>query len=165
MAHAGGRPVKFKTCEELKASMDSYFDSITINEPRTAKKLLGYEDAEGKKPIFEDIPVLNNAGEQVIDTKYFKNPSIISMCLHIGITRETLRQYEQNERFSDAIKEAKAKIEEFVEQELYRGQGQVTGIIFNLKNNFGWVDKQEIDQNVKGEMEIKITGAVKEWGV
>jgi hypothetical protein len=36
------------------------------------------------------------------------------------------------------------------------------GDIFALKN-FGWVDRQEVDQNVKGEMTINITGEAKEW--
>ena len=44
--------------------------------------------------------------------------------------------------------------------------GIATGVIFNLKNNFGWKDKQEIEQN--GEMNntvtVKFSGDVEAWG-
>ena len=29
------------------------------------------------------------------------------------------------------------------------------GAMFNLKNNFGWKDKSEVDQNVKGNLIIQ----------
>ena len=31
---------------------------------------------------------------------------------------------------------------------LSRGKGSATGIIFSMKNNFGWVDKSEVDNKV-----------------
>ena len=66
------------------------------------------------------------------------------MCRHIGTTRETIREYEMREGYVETIKKAKARVEEYLENELYRKE-QVTGVIFNLKNNFGWKDKQEIE--------------------
>ncbi len=43
-----------------------------------------------------------------------------------------------------SIKKAKARIEQYLEENLIKGR-QVVGTIFNLKNNYGWVDKQEIE--------------------
>lgn len=160
----GGKPRIYPEVEALKQRIDDYFNSITINKPRVQYVTIGYEDDEKKIPIVEERPVLNNSGEQVIDTVYFENPSVIGMCLFLGLHKETLRLYEKEEKYFATIKSAKHKIEKYLESELFRGQGQVTGIIFNLKNNFGWVDKQEIEMEVDGKMQIAITGAVKEWG-
>lgn len=57
--------------------------------------------------------------------------------------------------FFDTIKNAKLKIENYLEKHLVTDNG-VTGIIFNLKNNYGWKDKQEtINVNTNYEDYIK----------
>ena len=45
--------------------------------------------------------------------------------------------------FSTLIKNAKAKVEEQLEESLYR-LGNNSGVIFNLKNNYGWRDTVEV---------------------
>lgn len=91
--------------------------------------------------------------------------TVSGLALALGMTRETLLRYEEKDSFSDTIKKAKQKIEEYVETRLFVS-GIATGVIFNLKNNFGWKDKQEIEQN--GEMNntvtVKFSGDVEEWG-
>ena len=147
----GGKPLLFDTPEKLEKALNDYFDSITITELKYQLVKVG-EDEEGK-PIYGQEPILNNKGTQVTRTRYYENPSILAMCRHIGTTRETIREYEMREGYVDTIKKAKARVEEYLENELYRKE-QVTGVIFNLKNNFGWKDKQEIETS--GEQNIKI---------
>lgn len=102
--HAGGRPVKYKTVDEMQSKINDYFANCDeIGRPYT----------------------------------------VLSMCLYLDITRECLGDYLNKDEFSDAIKKAKAKIEAFAEDLLFKG-GNPAGIIFNLKNNFKWSDKQEI---------------------
>lgn len=109
--------------------------------------------------------------EEVIN-EYFKKcdsaemPYTVSgLALALGMTRETLLRYEEKDIFSDTIKRAKQKIEEYVETRLFVS-GIATGVIFNLKNNFGWKDKTEVEQS--GEMNntitVKFAGDVGEWG-
>lgn len=81
--------------------------------------------------------------------KYFMNCdltneayTITGLCIALDITRETLNEYSKNEKFSDTIKKAKLKVENYLEKHLITDTS-TTGIIFNLKNNFGWKDKQE----------------------
>jgi len=134
-----GRPVKFETVEEMENRIADYFATITITYP-VFNVVADGVDGE-KKEIFKRVPRLNNAGKQVMQTDYLERPTVLGMCRHLDITRETLCQYEKQEGFSDTIKRAKARIEEYLETQLYR-KDQVTGIIFNLKNNFGWKDTQ-----------------------
>jgi hypothetical protein len=144
--HRGGRPKKFSEKEQLETKIQYYFDSITRTVPAFDMQFDYYDD-DGKE-VFKRVPRLNNAGEQVFNTEHFERPSVLGLCAHIGITRETLLQYEAKPEFSDTIKRAKSRIEQYLEEQLYR-KDQVTGIIFNLKNNFGWKDK--VEQEITGK--------------
>lgn len=81
--------------------------------------------------------------------------TITGLALALDTTRQGLLNYEDREEFYYTIKRAKLRIEHFVEKSLWAPK-IATGVIFNLKNNFGWVDKQEIDQNVTGTMTNKV---------
>ena len=72
--------------------------------------------------------------------------TVTGLCLALDITRETLSQYLKNSEFSDTIKKAKLKVENYLEKRLITDTS-TTGIIFNLKNNFGWTDKQQLEHS------------------
>lgn len=85
--------------------------------------------------------------------KYFKQCdekkepyTITGLCIALDITRETLKEYLKKETFSDTIKKSKLRVENYLEKHLIT-DGSTTGIIFNLKNNFGWSDKQQIEHS------------------
>ena len=52
--------------------------------------------------------------------------------------RKTLLNYSNDDAFLHTIKRARERVHQALEQRLYGNN--VTGIIFNLKNNFGWKD-------------------------
>lgn len=64
-------------------------------------------------------------------------------------SRRSLVDYNKKDKFSPTIKKAKMRVEQSVEKRMLTSQGIVAGVIFNAKNNFGWVDKTEIDQTVR----------------
>lgn len=81
------------------------------------------------------------------------------LALALGLDRKTLVNYSERDLFSTQIKNAKAKVEEQLEESLYR-LGNNSGIIFNLKNNYGWADKTE--QVVTQENRINIINTLPE---
>lgn len=120
-----GRPRKFETVEELQKQIDAYFK------------------------LCEDKG---------------KPYTITGLALSLDTFRKVLLDYENEydfqgvsaklkKQFSNAIKKAKAKVLEYNEELLYRDK-QVAGVIFNLKNNFGYVDKHEIDQKITGNLSL-----------
>lgn len=119
-----GRPPKFKTVEELEEKIEEYFN---------------YCDE-----TIIDNKVITNAISVPITKPY----TISGLCVYLNICRDTLCEYEKNIIFSDTIKNAKSKIENYVEENSLTGKLNPTVSIFNLKNNFGWKDKHEIDNNV-----------------
>jgi hypothetical protein len=152
-----GRPKKFKSVAELDKAIQYYFNSITKSSLAFDTIINGYEDEEKKKPIYEQIPRLNNANEQIERMEYLEIPSITGLCLSVGLTRETWSQYSKQKAFSDSIKRAKATIEKYNIEQLYVPK-IATGVIFNLKNNFEWRDQQDL--NHSGSLSVQIVDDV-----
>lgn len=76
--------------------------------------------------------------------------TITGLAVALDTSRQTLVNYEAKEEYFDTIKKAKDIIENWTEEQLYRNT-QVTGVIFNLKNNYDWKDRTETDITSKGE--------------
>lgn len=75
--------------------------------------------------------------------------SITGLALALDTTRETLCDYGERDEFSDTIKRAKLRVENFYEERLTLANA--TGPIFALKN-FDWSDKQQTE--LSGEVRI-----------
>ena len=63
---------------------------------------------------------------------------------------------ENEQEFLPTLKRAKARCEANVEKGLLSGKYNPTGAIFNLKNNYNWVDKQEIAADLNNDVTINI---------
>lgn len=81
--------------------------------------------------------------------------TISGLAYALNTNRQTLLDYQEKDEFTDTIKKAKAKIEQFVEERLFMGSN-TAGVIFNLKNNYDWKDKQEIAADVNTDVTINI---------
>jgi len=78
-----------------------------------------------------------------------KRPTMTGLALSLGFqTRDALHKYRCQPGYEfawEAIAFAKLKIEEYYEQALTDPKtANVAGVIFTLKNNFNWADRQEI---------------------
>ena len=82
-------------------------------------------------------------------------PTVTGLALALGFCDRTSLLYYENDKpeFLITIKRAKTRIEDSLEHLLLSGRGQVAGVIFNLKNNFGWKDRQE--REITGEVVIR----------
>ena len=87
--------------------------------------------------------------------------TITGLAYALETYRSLLCQYEDKEQFSDVVKRAKLRVENFAEKRLYTGQP--TGPIFALKN-FGWSDTQNVnmggqkDNPMNAEVTVKFVG-------
>ena len=119
-----GRPAKYENPEDMQKIIVEYFNEC---------------EAEGKKPTVTGLGyVLDMNRTDLIN--YEK-------CFEC----DRLKQYPDAVRrgFVNTIKEAKRFIESCLEDKLINGTTTPIGLIFALKNNYGWVDKQEIEQTNK----------------
>lgn len=74
--------------------------------------------------------------------------TITGLALWLDMDRKGLLRYEKDyeDEFCHAITRAKERVQEFVECCLFR-KGIAQGVIFNLKNNFGWEEKVDATVN------------------
>lgn len=103
---------------------------------------------KGRPKAYTEVEVM----QQKID-KYFnecdknKEPyTITGLALALDLDRKSINNYVKDSEFFPTIKKAKLKVENYLEKRLIN-DSSATGIIFNLKNNYGWSDKQEIQHS------------------
>ncbi len=104
-----GRPLKFKSAEELQEKIEEYFAMCK----------------EEKRPY-----------------------TITGLALALDTNRETLLDYGKNkgELFSYTIMRAKEIIHNYAEESLWAPK-VTQGVVFNLKNNWDWRDKREVEHS------------------
>lgn len=122
----GGRPLKFESAEVLQQKIDEYFDWC---DSRVTK-------------------VPTKAG--VIEVPDPRPYTMSGLAYYLGTNRETIRNYSNREEFFDTISRAREKVEQFVEESLWKPK-ITSGVTFNLKNNFGWRDEKNIDHTSGGD--------------
>jgi len=118
-----GRPFKFTDPDKLDKQIEEYFIWCKDNNKiPTVTGLAVYLDSDR-------LTLLNY--ENCLDNEAYEE---------LG--------YEVKVRLINSIKRAKQRVESEYEQALFNKNSAV-GAIFTLKNNYKWVDKQEIEQTSK----------------
>ena len=105
----------------------------------------------GRPLKYKTAEELDKAIEQYyVDCQKQMRPYTMSgLAVALGIDRKTLLNYSKKDDFFPTIKKARDMVEAFTEEMLLTGKN-TAGIIFSLKNNFGWKDKVEQEVKVKG---------------
>lgn len=112
--------------------------------------------AGGRPPHFNSADELQAEIEVYFDALFVskERATITGLALYLGFaSRQSFYDYEKDGEFSYCIKRARLRIESIYESALHGTSP--TGAIFALKN-FGWSDKQEIDQKTEHSGEIVI---------
>lgn len=144
-----GAPQKYQDIKKFQAIIDKYFkDCLSRTKTSYLKGPKGH-------PIKFQIP----------------NPrpfTITGLALALGTTRQELinieHEYQYPQLFVDSIRKAKLRCYNFTEESLWLPK-VAQGVIFSLKNNFGWKDMIEITgpgQATMPRIDIKIAVLDKE---
>jgi len=120
-----GRPLMFKSVEELDQKINEYFES---RAPHVVKKLVKRTRSDGGSFWAED--------EVMSDQRPV---TITGLAVYLGTSRRVLLAYKDREEFLPSIERALARCEEFSESQLF--EGNANGAKFSLTNNYGWVEK------------------------
>ena len=129
---AAGRPKKY-TKKGLREAIERYFRSISRTIPAR-------DDTGGI--------IRNDDGEEIKVVQFVVPPSVTGMCLYLNIDRSTWQNYADavlHPELAGICQGARTRIEAYLEQELLTREKGVQGIIFNLQNNYGWKQKQEVE--------------------
>lgn len=137
-----GRPLTFETPKELQRKVDAYFRSCDPHVIKVPKLEYPTKLDENGKTVID-----HEADPKVVKVKALseqKPYTITGLALFLGTSRQTLLDYQGRKDFSDIIKAAKLRCENYAEQQLYSGKS-VVGPIFNLKNNYNWSDTKKLE--------------------
>lgn len=122
----GGRPRKWSSPKKMEEAIEEYFESC------------------------EGMPVYDSDGELLVFKgsiiyKDRKPPTVSGLAYYLGFqSTQSLFDYQKEEKFSAIITRAKLRIESYLEERLMDRDGQ-RGAEFNLRCNYGWNDKKEMN--------------------
>ena len=135
-----GKPKMWESVEDLQKDIDAYFEWCDENPMQQVHS--SQIDPNTKKPLLYDVS---------------RPYTIEGLCTFLKCTRDTLLNYQKEEgyeEFFDAIKEAKNKIQQNKVERGLTGNAPAALTIFDLKNNHGYKDKQEVEQTIKEQPPI-----------
>lgn len=119
-----GAPPYYDSPEAMQARIDAYFEACDTQC-----------DSDGKPtPAPYTVP---------------------DLALALGFSsRQSLLEYQGKPDFGDTVKMAKLRIEGQRNRNMVAGKGNPVGAIFDLKNNFGWIDAQtvQVQQHLSVEL-------------
>ena len=121
-----GRPLKFKTPEELQKKIDDYFNSCF-------------------RPLIDKENKLVKDDKNEIILVQFKPFTITGLAVSLDVDRVSLLDYSERADFSCIISRAKAKCEQYAEEMLFN-RDSARGAQFVLNTSYRrWVERREIE--------------------
>jgi hypothetical protein len=112
-------------------------------------------DLGGRPPKWDNPDEFGKAVDQYFEPENAPH-TWTGLALYLGFeSRQSLEDYKSKDGFLTHIKKALLRVENIYEQRLI--QNNAAGPIFALKN-FGWRDKQEIDQKTEHSGTVGFTG-------
>lgn len=132
-----GRPRKFKSADDMQVAIDAYFAAC---------------DARTRDFVTKEGGVV-----KISDPEPY---TVCGLAIALDLCRDELLEYQKHygPEFSDTIKKAKMKVQNYAEKHLFEGKNP-SGAMFNLKCNYGYRDTQHIDHTSGGDKidGIKVT--------
>ena len=120
----------------------------------------------GRPRLYQDAKEFADATDAYFEQAKLdgKLPTKAGLCLHLGfVDKESFNHYDTyGEEFSRTVKKANMRIEDDRHQRL--ANPACTGIIFDLKANHGWQDKQTLEHTgtdggpIQSQATVDVTG-------
>ncbi|WP_343668713.1 terminase small subunit [Chitinophaga sp.] len=132
-----GRPMKFSEPAEIQNAWEEFKVKCDNN--------IKYEVSAGK--------VLQVPAPRIYTLGSFQ--------VYIGISRESWGDYKTYPEFSDTINAIEAEVLARKADALVNAEGSTQGLKFDLMANYGWQEKQAIEQKVElTSVEVKVMPAI-----
>jgi hypothetical protein len=138
-----GRPKKIKSKEELENKINNYFESCF-------------------RPILnKEFNYINDENGNIIKEQ-IKPFTICGLADALDMSRQSLLNYQKEEKFFDTIMRAKRKCEVYAEERLFDRDG-VNGAKFSLINNYeNWEEKNKVETTIKNNPVDELINSIEE---
>ena len=143
----------YKTPTALDSAIRRYFRSISRTVTATELIPTGRLDKYGHE-ILDPIVVKNDDGEEIRYVEFVVPPRITALCRALKISKSTWERYStgsgakdeaEASRWREVCEDARSICEDWLKGEVLTRRKGVTGVIFELKANYGYSEKQEIE--------------------
>ena len=134
---------KADTPARVKVAVPSVVQPVQLTTPQP--------NPVGRPLIFKTVVELDKAIDNYFDSciENERPMTITGLALALKTTRKTLIDYGDRPEFCDSIERARLMCENYLEEGLLSDTIPATAGNFNLKNNYGWVDKTETENTNK----------------
>ncbi|WP_348519134.1 terminase small subunit [Campylobacter sp. CCS1377] len=119
------------------------------------KSLTKEELIQKIEEYFNERKVLKETKESIV----FAPKTKVGLAVHLGIILNTLNEWEKDKDFGEIVKQAKQRCEMDILNHSLIGTYTPSVSMFLLKNQHGYVDKQEITSDNVQRIEISRTKA------
>ena len=131
----------------LKRAVERYFKSISRERVLTEPEPTGELDKYGHE-ICRQVPVVNALGEPLTYTEYLLPPSVGDLSIALGIHRSTWNAWCDHDaypEFTEITTWATDRMHAYLSREsLTRSGKDLKGVLFNLENNYGYKERQQV---------------------
>lgn len=172
-----GRPRKM-TARALKKRIAAYFDSIRSEKPMYVRVPEMMEDENGRKyPVLDAFghekmmfeQVVTADGKPATETIWVEPPSIIGLCMALGVDRATFYRWcnpgdepdKEEKEFCNIATRARGRIEAYLTAKTEE-KSAARGAIANLEANFGWKRRKEIGLDEQTQRAVAMTAMTTE---
>lgn len=158
-----GAPRKYKSARTLEKAVQNYWKSISFEKPVIISTPTGEVDERGNVKFVTKMLTMGEDGRVRVDglgkprtvVEYIEEPSAAGLCLFLGISKDTWARYAESEDLGPICAKFKLRMESHLLSKLDGNSVKnVQGVIFNLKNNYGYQDRCEVEN--KGDVAMKI---------
>lgn len=168
-----GRPRKM-TARALKKKINAYFDAIRAEKPMMRREPVLQADGTPaldafghEKMVYK--PVITADGKPATETIWTEPPSIIGLCMAIGVDRTTFYRWcnpgdepgEEEKEFCNIATRARGRIEAYLTAKTEE-KSAARGAIANLEANFGWKRRKEIGLDEQTQRAVAMTAMTTE---
>lgn len=139
-----GRKKAYGTPAALRRGVQEYLDRISYKQDVIVLRPV-ITEKEGR-PIVDKVPeyLYDDEGRPMQETVWLEEPSIEGLCVSLGISDTTWTSYSKDERLGPVTEEAKGLFKARLVQ-LLNTRNSTHGIEFNLKNNYGYREKLDVE--------------------
>lgn len=147
------REKKYSSAGSLERAIGRYWGSISYERPVVVPTPTGEVTEQGEikykaRMLLVDekgVVSRDGTGTPLTERIFLREPSVSGLCRFLGISKQTWSSYKADPDLSLVCENFLLELEDHLVDKLDGNKVKtVQGVVFNLKNNFGWRDKLDV---------------------
>lgn len=140
------RAIYRKQLKEYKSKIKELEEKVDKERFAIRDAFRGMNQPAGRKKKYTPITLKNRIIDYFAMIKALDRPPTVSgLMVHLKMHRDQFYQYYEYPEFRPVMEQTKLLIENWAEEKVVLSKYNPSGLIFVLKNRFGWKDTQTVE--------------------